>query len=80
MWTPHARLFHRESVSRGKDDTPEKLARFASEEAFMHERWGDILANDPFYNPNLSLVVGDHSLDVQPRDLSPRFGSLAGRK
>jgi GT2 family glycosyltransferase len=76
MWTPHARLLHRESVSRGRDDTPDKLARFASEEAYMYEKWGEMLANDPFYNPNLSLILGDHSLDVQPRDLSPRFSTF----
>jgi GT2 family glycosyltransferase len=76
MWTPHARLLHYESVSRGRDNTPEKLARFAAEEAYMHQRWGKALANDPFYNPNLSLIVGDHGLAVQPRSLLPRIGSL----
>ncbi|MDR6818101.1 GT2 family glycosyltransferase [Neorhizobium sp. 2083] len=76
MWTPHARLIHRESVSRGPDDTPEKIARFASEEAYMRKRWGDILESDPFYNPNLSLVTGDRSLGVYPRDLSPRLATL----
>lgn len=73
LWTPHARLIHHESVSRGGDNTPEKLARFASEEKYMHERWGDILRNDPFYNPNLSLTAGDWTLDAAPRNLSPRL-------
>ncbi|CAN7565295.1 glycosyltransferase family 2 protein [Pararhizobium sp. LjRoot255] len=76
MWTPHARLFHHESVSRGADDTPEKLARFAAEEKHMHERWGSALLADPFYNPNLSLTAGDHVLDAAPRDLSPRLREL----
>jgi GT2 family glycosyltransferase len=80
MWTPHARLLHHESVSRGRDDTPEKLARFASEEAYMHETWGPLLRNDPFYNPNLSLVVGDRCLDTQPRDLSPRFRHMMANR
>lgn len=76
MWTPHARLFHHESVSRGADDTPEKLARFAAEEKYMHERWGRVLLADPFYNPNLSLTAGDRVLDSAPRDLSPRLPQL----
>ncbi|WP_164901745.1 glycosyltransferase family 2 protein [Neorhizobium lilium] len=79
MWTPHARLIHHESVSRGRDDTPAKLERFAKEEAYMHERWGEVLQNDPFYNPNLSLIVGDRCLDVEPRDLSPRFARAKAR-
>ena len=73
LWTSHARLVHRESVSRGADDTPEKIARFAREECYMHETWGKTLQNDPFYNPNLSLTAGDFVLEAQPRDLSPRF-------
>lgn len=54
-WTPHATLVHHESASRGKDDTAEKKARFAKEVAYMHQRWERILANDPAYNPNLTL-------------------------
>ena len=75
-WTPHARLIHHESVSRGSDDTPEKIARFAQEERYMHERWGSALASDPFYNPNLSLAAGDWVLEAAPRDLSPRLARL----
>jgi GT2 family glycosyltransferase len=76
LWTPHARLIHHESVSRGGDNTPEKLARFASEEKYMHERWGDALLNDPFYNPNLSLTAGDWTLDAAPSNLSARLPGL----
>lgn len=76
LWTPHARLIHHESVSRGGDNTPEKLARFASEEKYMHERWGDALRNDPFYNPNLSLTAGDWTLDAAPSNLSARLPGL----
>ncbi|WP_411037153.1 glycosyltransferase family 2 protein [Shinella sp. BYT-45] len=76
LWTPHARLIHRESVSRGSDDTAEKIARFAAEEQYMHERWGATLMSDPFYNPNLSLAAGDRVLEAAPRDLSPRLARI----
>ena len=75
VWTPEATLIHRESVSRGADDTPEKLARFAREEAVMYDRWADVLARDPFHNPNLSLVGEAFVLSATPRDLSPRRSS-----
>nr|WP_255492246.1 glycosyltransferase family 2 protein [Luteimonas sp. MC1825] len=58
LWTPHAELYHHESASRGSEDTEEKLRRFHSEVAFMIERWGAVLHDDPAYNPNLSLAHG----------------------
>jgi len=54
VWTPHARLIHHESKSRGAEDTPEKLARFEREVRVMQDRWGPVLRADPYYNPNLS--------------------------
>lgn len=68
IWTPHAKLTHLESVSRRSDDTPEKMRRFASEEKYMHDKWGQLLLNDPCYNPNLSLSGDDYTLDARPRD------------
>lgn len=76
LWTPHARLIHHESVSRGRENTQEKLARFVSEEKYMHERWGDALRNDPFYSPNLSLAAGDWVLDAVPTNLRARLSNL----
>ena len=38
-----AKLIHHESVSRGQDLSPEKAARFASEVAWMQQRWGEQL-------------------------------------
>ncbi|MBM3094849.1 glycosyltransferase [Ensifer sp. T173] len=72
VWTPDSALLHRESVSRGTDNTPEKLRRFAREEKTVYQRWGDILRNDPYHNPNLSLIAEDFVLEACPRDLSPR--------
>lgn len=61
VWTPHAELYHLESVSRGAEDSPEKQVRAAKEIAYMKKRWSDLL-EDPFYSPNLSLDREDFSL------------------
>jgi len=62
LWTPYAEMIHHESVSRGGEDTPEKVARFNKEVAYMQQTWNDILANDPCYNPWLSQTREDFSL------------------
>ncbi len=67
IWTPHARLYHKESASRGYEDTPEKMQRFLTEVDYMKQNWGDILAADPSYNPNLSFENDDFSLAFPPR-------------
>lgn len=66
LWTPFAELYHHESVSRGSDQTPEKRERFERECAVMQARWPDVLARDPYYNPNLTLQREDYSLDLAP--------------
>ncbi len=63
VWTPHAELYHFESVSRGADTDTEKLARFQREVSYMLGRWD--LSRDPFYSPNLSLTHEDFSLSGQ---------------
>ncbi len=55
VFTPHARLLHRESASRGKDKDTDRKARFERELHSLRARWADVLAADPFYNPALSL-------------------------
>lgn len=62
LWTPFARLHHRESVSRGVDFDGEKAARFAREVALMRQRWGTATFVDPFFNPNLDLSEPDGTL------------------
>lgn len=64
LWTPYAELYHHESVSRGAEDTPEKLARFLREIEFMQAKWGEGLKHDPYYNPNLTKDREDFSLGV----------------
>jgi GT2 family glycosyltransferase/2-polyprenyl-3-methyl-5-hydroxy-6-metoxy-1,4-benzoquinol methylase len=46
--TPYAQLYHHESASRGFSLDPVEVG-------FMKSRWGALLSNDPFYNPNLTL-------------------------
>lgn len=71
IWTPHAEMIHHESISRGFEDSPEKQARFQREAALMRERWEAWLANDPAYNPNLTLEHEDFGLAWPPRVPTP---------
>jgi len=66
VWTPHAELYHHESVSRGKDLMPEKIRRAKREVAFMRKKWKKVLQCDPFCNPNLSYERADFSLSHAP--------------
>jgi len=52
-------LFHRESVSRGADDTPEKKLRFEREFVYIRQCWAKQLNA---YNRNLSRTREDFSL------------------
>ncbi|HMJ06118.1 MAG TPA: glycosyltransferase family 2 protein [Chthoniobacterales bacterium] len=72
VWTPHAEFIHHESASRGLEDTGAKQRRFLSEVAFMRGKWSDVLENDPFYNPNLSLESNQQfRLAFPPRVVKP---------
>ncbi|TDH38729.1 glycosyltransferase family 2 protein [Pseudohoeflea suaedae] len=62
VWTPYAKLYHHESVSRGSEDTVEKRNRFANETEFMIRKWGAALWNDPYYSRNLTLEHEDFSI------------------
>jgi GT2 family glycosyltransferase len=73
VYTPHAEFIHHESASRGKEDTREKKARFASECQYMKARWGHWLAWDPAYNPNLTNSFEDLSLATPPRVAHRQF-------
>ncbi|MCB8880669.1 glycosyltransferase family 2 protein [Acidisoma cellulosilytica] len=66
VWTPFAALYHLESVSRGAEDTPEKIARLARELAVMNGRWHEDLMRDPFHNPNLDFGWTETHLSLRP--------------
>jgi GT2 family glycosyltransferase len=79
VWTPHARLLHAESASRGKEEAPSARARVAREIDNLRTRWGHVLLKDPAYHPSLNLDPHSHpfgGLATPPRDRSPRLGSL----
>lgn len=67
LWTPEVELYHHESASIGKHDSPERASLFHAEVALMRKLWGETLDNDPFYNPNLSLDTPNHDLAFPPR-------------
>ncbi|MCK4494138.1 MAG: glycosyltransferase [Methylococcales bacterium] len=76
VWTPFARMIHAESVSRGKDDTPEKTARAQMEMNYLREEWMESLMHDRYYHPSLSLSSLDapfSALALPPRDRTPRW-------
>ena len=56
VFLPQVELYHHESKSRGLDNTPEKYKRFVGEVNYMTTKWETELTNDPFYNPNYSLL------------------------
>ncbi len=56
LYLGNVEAYHFESLSRGFEDTPEKLKRFQTEVKVMKERWGSILESDPFYSSNFSLL------------------------
>jgi len=62
LWTPYAELYHYESISRGAEDSPEKIARFAKEVYYMKSKWGKHLDIDPFYSQNLTKNREDFSI------------------
>ncbi len=83
LWTPFATLLHEGSASQRKENqaaeaSPEKLARFAGEQAGIYEKWMPRLIRDPAYNPNLSLANRDVSpepegvLSWNPTPWNPR--------
>jgi GT2 family glycosyltransferase len=58
IFTPDVEMTHHESASLGAHNSPERQEQFGREVAYIKSKWGGVLAEDPFYNPNLSLVSG----------------------
>jgi GT2 family glycosyltransferase len=67
LWTPYAQMIHHESASRGEDLSPSKRARLLEEARLMEDRWKDVIARDPAFNPNLTLVGDSFGLAWPPR-------------
>ena len=56
VFTPYAQLYHHESASVGARVPDRK------EIELMRERWGAIIDDDPYYNPNLTRDTADYRL------------------
>jgi GT2 family glycosyltransferase len=79
--TPHAKLTHRESASRGKDHAPDRALRTQRELRNLRAAWGDALVADPSYSPLLSLDPIPYSaLAWPPRPAAPRQPGFPKRR
>lgn len=89
VWTPFATLIHHcgASLQDGHYQDPKKMDQARHEASTMLKRWLPMLANDPAYNRNLTLLRKDFSCDTEiapgwernvrigPRILGLGFGS-----
>ena len=67
VFTPYCQAYHYESLSRGYDDSGEKLKRLDHEKQNLWTVHGDMLAKgDPYYNPNLDQNRDDFELPYKP--------------
>jgi GT2 family glycosyltransferase len=69
VYTPHAVLYHLESVTKKVTVEPGELE-------FMQRRWAHVIQHDPFYNPNLTRKGEDYTLNLE-EDAGPLVGGLA---
>jgi len=56
--TPFAKLYHFEGATFGSREHVVNPAEIAA----LSERWGGVIAHDPYYNPNLTRTALDYSL------------------
>lgn len=75
-YTPYAKLYHYESLSRGFDNEddikkkdPKKYQRIISERKYMLEKWKKVIKNDPYYNPNLTRLQNNFGIKIGPEDV-----------
>ena len=59
--TPFAQLYHKESDSRGTITSDKDVLQFERESEYMRSRWSNVIANDPYYNPNFTRMKEDFS-------------------
>lgn len=58
VYTPFAELYHHESVTK-------TVIAHPSEIGYLRERWGHVIAHDPYYNPNLTRQGEDARLNME---------------
>jgi GT2 family glycosyltransferase len=59
VYTPLAVLLHHESVTK-----EEKIPNLR-EVRYVQKKWRDVIAHDPFYNPNLTRIAEDYGLRLK---------------
>jgi GT2 family glycosyltransferase len=60
LWTPEAMLIHHQSATRGIDPDPYVLYR--KERSYFVERWAQVIRDDPYFHPALSLYAHNVAL------------------
>ncbi len=60
IWTPDATLIHLQSATRGIDNDPFVLYR--KERTYFVRRWEELIRDDPYFHPALSLYAHDVAL------------------
>ncbi len=61
-------------MSRGRDAQPDRKWRFQRELNLLRTRWGETIADDPYYSPALSLDSLPYSALAWPyRNMRPRL-------
>lgn len=72
VFTPHAKLAHFASATRGSDVRADHEQRFEREQQNLRTKWGAVLAADPYYSPMLSLdPIPFSALAWPPRAMDP---------
>jgi GT2 family glycosyltransferase len=59
VFTPYAQLFHHESASVGR-----RAQQNREHVELMRQRWGALIDDDPYYNPNLTRDSADYRLST----------------
>lgn len=74
VFTPHAKLLHLESASRGVGSPGNSEQKFERELRNLRTKWGSLLAADPYYSPLLALDPIPFSALAWPlRPMEPRI-------
>jgi len=66
VYVPDVELYHYESSTRGAPyQSKETWKEHKEYFDIFANRWSDMIKNDPFYNPNLSLLTNDFNVNYQ---------------
>jgi GT2 family glycosyltransferase len=60
LWTPQATLIHHQSGTRGID--PDPFVLYRKERTYFAKRWANVMRDDPYFHPGLSLYAHDVAL------------------